>query len=174
MSCFIVNNWEALATLLFAVIGGCFALCQWRKSIKTKRAEFINHINDRLRFDENMARTLYEIEYGDEWYNKEFHRNKEIEFKFDKVLSFCDYICYLRLNRNIPDSEFGIFRYRINRVCISNSTQQYLWNLFQFAKRNDSDCSFQYLLNYGIKNRMINKAIKTDATMFPNHKYLNF
>jgi hypothetical protein len=172
--CFLSDNWEALATLLLAIIGGCFALCQWRKSIKIRRGEFIAHINDRLRFDPDIAHTLYEIEYGGKWYDDKFHENRKIEFEFDKVLSFCDYICYLKSNGNISDDEFKIFKYRINRVCISQSTQCYLWNLFQFAKRNNADCSFQCLLEYGIKHNLIDKAIKSNANLFPNDKYLNF
>lgn len=38
------ENWLTIISLGFAAIGGVFIFWQWQKSLKTKRAEFINQI----------------------------------------------------------------------------------------------------------------------------------
>ena len=163
---FIVDNWQTLIPLSFATIGGGFALYQWRESVKIKRADFINQLNDRIRFDKDFATTLYTIEYGDSWYDIKFHSDKEKEFVFDQVLSYCDYICYLKSNKNITTKEFKIFRYRINRVCISHSTKGYLWNLYHFSQKNQADCSFQFLVDYAIENNLFPKDFKKNTALY--------
>jgi hypothetical protein len=171
---FSIDNWLTLISLGFAVIGGIFALCQWKSSVKIKRVDFINQINERIRFDKKFAETLYTIEYGEDWYDfhsksnseEEKNRKKEKEFKFDKVLSYLDYICYLKKTKNISKREFEIFKYRINRVCISRSTKKYLWNLMQFSKKNNADCTFQYLIDYGIDNKLFPKDFKDNISLY--------
>ena len=163
---FIINNWQTLIPLIFAIIGGGFALYQWRESVRIRRADFINQINDRIRFDKDFATTLYTIEYGNSWYDENFHSEKEKEFAFDKVLSYCDYVCYLKSNKNITTKEFRVFRYRINRVCISCSTKRYLWNLYHFSKKSNADCSFQFLIDYAIANNLFPKDFKKNTTLY--------
>jgi hypothetical protein len=161
-------------SLLLAAVGLFLTLRQLESNIKIRKAEFINQINDKIRLDKEFAEILYKIEYGDDWYTKDFHKDIDIQFKFDKIFSYLDYICYLKSMKNITENEFKVFKYRINRVCISSSTKEYLWNLFQFAKKNNSSCSFQCLLDYGIKAKLITKNIKTNNNLYPNKKYLNF
>jgi len=162
----IVENLQFIIPWCFAIIGGGFALYQWRDSIRVKRADLINQMNDRIRFDKDFATTLYSIEYGDSWYDAEFHSDRDQEFTFDRVISYFDFICYLKTNKNISAKEFRIFQYRINRVCISHSTKRYLWNLYHFSQKNQADCSFQYLIEYAIKNKLFPKEFKEDTTLY--------
>ncbi|GHT29534.1 hypothetical protein AGMMS49574_06550 [Bacteroidia bacterium] len=129
------ENYLSLISLLFVLIGGCFALYQWQSSIKTKRAEFINQILEKLRFDKELTKTMYIVDYDQNWYSNKFH-NSELEDSIDKLFSYLDYICYLKHTKNITKTEFQIFQYEIHRVCVSNSTKSYLWNLYHFSKRN--------------------------------------
>ncbi|GHU54611.1 hypothetical protein FACS189414_2560 [Bacteroidia bacterium] len=61
------ENYLSLISLLFVLIGGCFALYQWQSSIKTKRAEFINQILEKLRFDKELTKTMYIVDYNQNW-----------------------------------------------------------------------------------------------------------
>ena len=163
------ENWLSLASVLFIAIGGCFALYQWRSSIKTKRAKFITQILEKLRFDKELVEIMYMVEYGNkEWYNIDFHKNKELESSIDNLFSFLDYISYLKSNGNISKKEFKIFQYKINRVCVSLSTKKYLWTLYHWSKKNNADCSFQFLIDYGIKNKFFPKDFKKNTTLYDN------
>jgi hypothetical protein len=163
----------SIISLIFAVIGGIFALVQWNSSNKVKRAEFINQIIEKLRFDKEMVDIMYKIEYDHEWYNDEFHSSGEFEYRIDKILSYLSYICYLKNTGNIKANEFKIFTYELNRTCISSSVQEYLWNLHHFSIKNNTVSTFSDLVSYGLKNGQIPKDfedIKSDRYV----KRLNF
>jgi len=168
---FTIDNWLTLISLLFVVIGATFALYQWKKNLKIKRAEFINQILEKLRFDKELAEIMYIIDYNQTWYNIEFH-NSELESSIDKLFSYLDYICYLKDTKNITETEFKIFQYEIHRVCISVSTKLYLWNLYHFSKKNKTTCSFQYLIDYGIISKLLPKDFKVNETLY--NKTLNW
>lgn len=166
-----VENWLTIISLIFVAIGGIFIFLQWKKSIKNRRAEFIYQILEKLRFDNNLTTTMYIIDYNQDWYNNQFH-NSDLEKSIDTLFSYLDYICYLKTTRNISKTEFNIFKYEIHRVCISNSSSKYLWNLFHFAKKNKTTCSFQYLIDYGIYNKLFPIDFKTNYELY--HKTLNW
>ncbi|MCL2518661.1 MAG: hypothetical protein FWF15_08870 [Oscillospiraceae bacterium] len=163
-----------IISLVTVIVGGFFALYQWNFSNKLKRAEYINQIIEKLRFDKEMAQTMYKIDYGIPFYNKDFHNgNSELEFAIDKLLSYLSYICYLKRTRNISIKEFNVLHYEIIRVCSSFEIQAYLWNLYHFSKKCNTKCSFEYLTSYGIDNNIFPKDF-TDInnSMYP--KNLNF
>jgi hypothetical protein len=162
---FTVDNWLTLTSLVFAAIGGGFVYCQWRKSIKIKRAEFINQILEKLRFDKALVTTMYIIDYNQDWYNTSFH-NSELECSIDKLLCYIDYICYLKITKNISATEFKIFQYEIHRICISYSIKNYLWNLYHFSLKNNTNCSFQYLVEYGIDSKLFPKDFKNNKSLY--------
>lgn len=166
-----IDNWLKIISLTFAAIGGAFIYWQWRNSIRIRRAEFINQILEKLRFDRDLTSTVYIVDYNQKWYNSSFH-NSDLERSIDKLFCYMDYICYLKSTRNISTTEFKIFQYEIHRTCISISSQVYLWNLYHFSKKNNTDCSFQYLINYGIKSKLMPKDFKSNRSLYP--KYLNW
>lgn len=190
---FDINNWSVAETLslfsiIIAIIGGIFAYKQWKYANKTKRADFINQIINKLRYSDEMIDIWYRIEYNSKWYDENFHNNKEFECKMDKFLSFLSYICYLYELKHITNKEFSILQYEINRTCKSSEIQNYLWNLYHFSAFQKYDCSFQYLIDYGIKNELINKNtfynpqsdiykdvlhIKNRATNYNNYHIIN-
>ena len=164
----------SLITLVFAVVGGVFALMQWVNMNKIKRAEFINQIIEKLRFDKEMVETMYMIDYDLTWYNQDFHGTEsELEYKVDKILSYLSYICYLESTGNIKKREFGVFKYELNRTCKSPCVQNYLWNIYHFSIENESLCPFEYLINFGFDEKIIDKEF---LNKFSNNfkKYLNF
>ena len=113
-----------------------------------------------------MAETMYLVTYCEEdWYEK-FHDDKEKERKIDKLFSYADYICYLKQTKNISEKEFEIFKYTVHRICISPYSQKYLSNLYFFSKKNNVPCSFQHLIDYGIKNTILLSDFKENTNLY--------
>ena len=175
-----ISKWEidnilTLISIFLVIVGSGFAYKQWSTSNKIKRTEFINQIIEKLRFDEDMVSTMYIVEYAYDWYDENFHANKDgLEYSIDKLLSYLSYICYIYKLRNITNKEFRILRYELNRVCSSPAVQSYLWNLYHFSKGQEIECTFQYLIDYGIKNKIINKENFNNHAFSGYPKYLNF
>lgn len=174
------GNWSvtdilSLLSLVLVVIGGIFAYRQWEAANRIKRTEFINQIIEKLRFDKDMVKTMYTIDYDYTWYNENFHNeDSALEFEIDKLLSYLSYICYTYKMKNISRKEFKILRYELNRTCSSPAVQSYLWNLYHFSKKQKTDCTFQYLIDYGIKNKIINKKPFQNSKCTDYPQYLNF
>jgi len=87
------SDWIALVSLIVGAIGGVFALWQWRIGNKVKRAEFVNQIIEKLRFDPEMVETMDMIDYDEfHWYDAKFHSSGGTETKIDKLFSYLTYI----------------------------------------------------------------------------------
>lgn len=166
----------SILTLAGALIGGLFALYQWQESNKSKRAELIYSIYEKIRFSDSIMATIYMIDYGESWYNDKFHNdNREMELSIDRLLSILNYICYLKKNRNITDQEFSFLNYTLDRVCSSYDMQAYLWNLYHFSKSNTLKCAFHEVIDYAIKNNLFPEDFElNDKTLFSEKKYLAF
>jgi hypothetical protein len=169
-----VDNYLSLISIVLVVIGGVFALAQWRIEIKTKRANFLEQINLKINADQEMVETMHLIDYNNEWYGKNFHENKTVECPIDKLFSYFNYICYLRKVKNITEKEFVIFHYKIKRIFVSQCAKSYLWNLYHFSEQNKAQCSFQYLIDYGIEINAIIASEFKDSKNNKYKKYLNF
>ncbi|MDR3292704.1 MAG: hypothetical protein LBT20_01205 [Clostridiales bacterium] len=146
-----VGDWIALVTLIVAVLGGgigAFAILQWQSGNKIKRAEFIGHIIENLRFDYENAQTMYLFEYDAPWYNESFHGGSDTERKVDKLFSYLSYICYLREKNILSEDEFSILEYKIRSICLSIQAQAYLWTLYHLAQKNNILCPFHNLVAY--------------------------
>ena len=161
---FIIDNWQTLITLFFAVIGGCFALLQWRKNNKIKEAEFFNQVIEKLNCDTEVVQTMYMITYGEkQWYGcekdgkKHFLVDKKTEELIDKAFHYLDYVCYLRDKNLIDEKGVYIFEYEIHRSCKDIQTQTYLFNLYKFSEKQNAKCGFQNLINYAIKKEIFPK-----------------
>ncbi|MDE6288694.1 MAG: hypothetical protein K2M00_07930, partial [Muribaculaceae bacterium] len=110
-----MSNFESFCASILALVvalgGFIFSIFQWRKSIKIRRAEFINQLIEKLRFDKTLSETIYKLEYScDGWYDSSFHHSP-FELQIDRLFSYLDYICYLKDIHNISEVEFKIFRY---------------------------------------------------------------
>ena len=174
MSEWLFENLFALLSFAALIAGGIFAFIQWNRTIKIKRSEFINQIIEKLRFDDKMASAMYLIDYDHDWYDSDFHNGGENEFLIDKLLSYLSYICYLKDSRHITQKESSILEYELKRACESTSVQAYLFNLYHFSKSRNSTCSFQYLINYGLKNNIIDKENFLNSSSKKYPQYLNF
>ena len=114
------------------------------------------------------------IDNNSGWYTEEFHKNYSVlGYQVDKLLSYFDFICYLHFIKNLSNTELGVIRYEIDRTCASPSVQAYLWNQYHFSNNIGAGCSFMYIIDYGIKKKIINREFKTNNVNLFN-KYLKF
>ena len=81
------ENTLSLITLFFAVLGGLFAYMQWRRSVKLQRAEFINVIVDKLRFDPEVVKAKRIVDC-ENWYNQQFHSGGEKDLVVDGLFAY--------------------------------------------------------------------------------------
>lgn len=98
--CNIINyvSFELLISVITALINAILVLLtfvQLYKSMKIKKAEFINGLLDDIRLNDKCLKALHYIDYNIEWYNSKFHKTSEIESIMDAFLSKMDYVCYL-------------------------------------------------------------------------------
>ena len=169
-----IDNYLSLILIIVMAIGSFFALIQWNSSIKIRRTEFLDEIINKLWFDVDMAKTMHMIDNNPNWYTENFHKNySELGYQIDKLLSYFDFICYLRFIKNLSLNEFSVIRYEIDRTCASPSVQAYLWNLYHLSNEIEAGCSFMYIIDYGIKEEIIDKDFKNNnEDLFK--KYLKF
>ncbi|MCL2179817.1 MAG: hypothetical protein FWB83_01700 [Treponema sp.] len=169
-----IDNYLSLILLIGMAIGSIFALIQWNSSIRIRRTEFLDEIINKLWFDQSMAKTMYNIDNDPAWYTGDFHKNySDMGYQIDKLLSYFDFICYLYEIKNIKYDEFNVIKYEIDRACASPSVQAYLWNLYHFSNEIEAGCSFMYIINYGIKEKIIKNDFKSNNKDLFN-KYLKF
>jgi len=146
-----------LLTLIFTVLisvgGGVFALVQWQKARRVRRAEFIEDILNKLRNNSDFVKIMKKIDYGEEWYDDNFH-GSDLESCVDSLLTYLSYICYLKDRSILTSKEFELLSYEIGRVCVSFSVREYLWNIYHFSEKNKTTCSFYYLIKYMLENVM--------------------
>ena len=169
-----VDNYLSLILIIVAAIGSIFALIQWNSSIRIRRTEFLDEIIEKLWFDQDMAKTMHAIDNNPNWYNEDFHKNySDLGYPIDKLLSYFDFICYLYFIKNLSFNEFNVIKYEIDRTCVSPSVQAYLWNLYHFSNEVEVGCSYMYIINYGIKEKIISSEFKTNnENLFK--KYMKF
>jgi hypothetical protein len=169
-----VGIWVSLITLISVIIGAYIAAMQLKASNETKRAMFFFQVNEKLRSDEGMVEAMHKIDYSDWSYDENFHnKGNGFESKLDRLLSYLSYICYLNKTKNIIDEEFSALQYKLTRVCSFKEIQMYLWNLYHFSKKQNTICSFQHLIEFGMEHNLITKDfIENNHDLFK--KRLNF
>ena len=171
----IVSMICSIMGVLIALIGTILCLLQWKESCAIKRCEYNDKILDDFRKNKELTDTRYKFEYNDNWYNIEFHgNNSEIEKEYDNYFLYVNYICFLYNTKRIKKKEFAAFEYLITRVCTNEDAQAYFWNLYHFAKRNHTTCSFNDIINYCYKNKIIKKSFFKNSQNEYEKKYLNF
>jgi len=158
----------SIITLSFAASGGLFALIQWYKGNKIRRAEFFNQIIEKLYFNSDIGDAMYYILYNNNWYTKDFHGNKDIERKVDAFLSYLTYICYLYENKIISKNEFNVFKYELNSICYTNGTKTYLWRHYHHSIKKYKSSAFSCLIKYLKDNILVEEERKKFDESIPN------
>lgn len=160
----------ALAT----ICGFIITVAAWKNNVKTRRADYISDLLDKLHNDKLIKDTVYLLQYNDQWYNKDFYNNHELELEIDTTLSYLSYICYLHVKKIISKKEFRLFQSMINHAATNESTLRYFYNLRHYsnvysgkvvAKANNvtrrkdmfftNSFTFKYLFDYIKKNQLV-------------------
>lgn len=166
-----------IVTSIIGILGFTLTIIQIHLSNKVKNAEFISKILENLRFNQRSLDVIYLIEYDQKWYNEKFHGSGELEKNIDAFFSQINYVCYLQNKKLLSDNNFQIFKYEILRICNNYQCKCYLWNLYHWSKRNNSNCSFDYLIKY-LKTQFsieaLNKFENSNSNISGYVKYLNF
>lgn len=163
-----------IASTVFVFIGGCFALLQWRKSLKYKRTEIVQALIKDTRQDKTVSMIMDIIDWNkDFYYNGNFVIQKETvrkdlkelsddEFfnKIDHTLSIFSYICYLQYVGTIKYNDMRFFEYAIRRLVDNPHIINYLYSLYHWSKKLGVDMSFSYLINYSLRKKYIDKSFK--------------
>lgn len=174
-----VINWISenveLIKLVFAVLGGWFALYQWRIQIKQKRAEKVKELICKVRDDADIASVMDVIDWDEGIeYNGKFYVNPkctkdalktisadDLFQKVDKTLSHFSYICYLRANRTLTKEDMVIFEYELRRLVDNPHICNYLYSLYHWSISLHVACSFGYLIQYAIQKAYLTKDFKS-------------
>ena len=168
-----VGDIISFLSLVAVIVGGCFGYYQWQKSIKIKRAEYLNELTEKIRTDPDISEVVYILDYNQKWYDDSFHQSGEFERKVDKTLSYFSYICYLFENKLITKNEFAFFKYEIDRILVNYSTIRYFYNIYHFSNKHGNPMTFKFLFNYGEKAKIFDSDFyNARSDQYPH--YLNF
>lgn len=165
-----------------ALISAIIALSQYSKKNRLERSQYLSEILETLGSDPDISEIVYILEYDDSWYTYSFHNgNIEYERKMDKTIVYLSYICYLYSSHLISKNEFSLLKYYVHHSLSNSSLRYYLYNLYHFScrilgkcsKQMNTDCTFKYLLEYGVKNNFIDDDFfNINSKQYP--AYLNF
>mgnify|MGYP004445265671 CR=1 FL=1 len=141
-----------------AVVVTCgLGLRTWRSDVKNKNIRHIQSLPLKMMFDPDVDEILSVMDYGKPWYGPEFHNSGELERKIDKTLLFLDNICFQKYKFNLQDTDIYAFNYNIGRCITNHDVQSYLFNLYHWCKKLNSDFPYKYLLRYGEESGDIKK-----------------
>jgi hypothetical protein len=170
----LLNRYSGAITLVFAVVGGYFALKQWKTQVMHKRAEMVNDLMNRVRDDKDIAAIMDIIDWNEGIrYDGKFSVdrgvvkevlltvNNDALFKMiDKTLSFFSYICYLRKRKAISKKDMIPFEYELRRIADNNHIRDYLYSIYHWSKYLGVKCSFEHLIDYYLKKGYLSKDFK--------------
>ncbi len=166
-----LEEWMSISTLCFGLVGGMFALYQWRKSNVYKRAEIVQQLIKTVRDDVDISTVMDIIDWNKGFnYDGKFHlcqrmigskgiitSDDEFFKKIDKTLSHFSYICYLKKNCTLTKKDMRVFDYEIRRLADNIHIANYLYSLWHWSASLGVDMSFSFLIKYCEKRGYIKK-----------------
>lgn len=145
--------------LVFAAIGGVYSLIQLSSVAKTKRSQKLHELSEKYLEDEAIQEAVMITSYnGNLWYSlneDDAFPDKDVESKIDKMLTFFNYVCYLKSIHDITHKEFAFFQYDMSSVCEKAQTQLYLWDLWKVSRLTNSVYSYRHLVAEMIEEGII-------------------
>lgn len=162
-------------SLVLAVIGGFFALQQWRKSNIYKRGEIVENLIKTVRDDEDIATIMDVVDWnGGIEYDGKFYisqaversdlnqlDNEELFKKVDKALAHFSYVCYLRSQKTLTKEDMKVFAYGIKRLAVNPHIANYLYSLYHWSTSIGVQMSYIYLVDYCIEQGYIYSDFKS-------------
>lgn len=159
---YLLNHIFDILTFLVALSGVVIALREYIRANSFQKSKAISDLFSEIKKDEGMFQMFYEIEYGTFIYDDSFHHDKK-EKDLDNLLLLLNHVCYLYERKIISSSELNQLKYIINRTVSDFGVQNYLYNIYYFSKYYfkkqgiDGSCPFYTLIEYGLKNGLIEK-----------------
>lgn len=157
-----------IISLILSVGTGVFALYQWTMTRKNEHARYVDELLKKMLDDKQIYDFLNIIDYGENWYNKNFHEDKNhiISTKADKTFFYLNYLCYLYYINVINKKDLEVFGYYLSTVGNNNDTKTYFLDLYQYSLTNNKKFPFEYFLNYCIRKSYCPKEIKNKNYYF--------
>ena len=163
-----------IVSLVFAFVGGCFALWQWRRSLVYKRTEIIQKLIDTVRCDKDVSSIMDMIDWNEGFiYDGKFHISSRLSrmamtdlsdddlfVMIDKTLSIFNYICYLKKVLAIKRSDMKFFEYVIRRLVDNQHIANYLYSLHHWTGSLNVKMSFSYVVDYCLRKKYLDKAFE--------------
>ena len=162
------NNFLDVIGFVLTVIGGGFALVQWRDAIKNNRARYVKELLSLIMDDEKIQQFLYISDYGKDWYTKEFHRDEthEIARICDRTLFTYNYICYLYDIKEINQKELEIFTYYMLSLGHDKQLTCYFLDLYQYSIHNGTKFPFDHYLSFCERNGCVSREVRNKDFFF--------
>ena len=165
---FLANMIETLA-LVCSVIGGIFALCQWKKGLDYKRASEVKEMVSLAIENDAIINIIDMADWQEGFtYNGAFHFTGERDHLFkdedelfiaiDRTLEHFNHICYLYYLEVFKDFDMSCFDYEIWELCNFIEIGNYLHSFYLWSVENKVECSFKYLIKYGREKGFLEKS----------------
>ncbi len=180
-----IQDIVSIVTFFAMIIGGCFALYQWRKGLCQRRSETVHILIKTVRDNEDIASIMDVIDWDKGFsYDGNFHICKDISLndlknisddelskKIDKTLVHFSYICYLKKLNILTHKDMRHFDYEIRRLADNKHIANYLHTLYHWSTYLGVSMSFSFLLDYCVRKNYLLKEIKEIKTL-NYHNYL--
>lgn len=156
------ENFLDFIGFLLTVIGGGFALLQWRASIKTNRANYVEDILNKVMDDAQIQKFQRLADYGTDWYTEDFHRGKspEIAQIADRTLFTYNYICYLYDTKIINKDELEIFTYYMLALAHDDELTCYFLDLYQYSLFSGRKFPFGHYLSFCEREGCVSRTVR--------------
>ena len=175
-----------IVSLGFVFVGGCFGLWQYQKGQAYKRTDMVKSLIKNVREDQQVSIVIDIIDWDEGFsYDGKFHINQRTmrdELKslsdeklfrmIDYTLSTFSYICYLRRMHTISQKEMLFFKYEIRRLADNEHISNYLYSLYHWSKSLNVEMSFSYLVDYCLKEKLLQKEFTEYGNRSDYHCYL--
>lgn len=174
---FTTDNILQIVTILFTVIGGFFALCQWKKANQYNRSEYVGKVITKLRDDEDISFVMELIDWDDGfYYDSKFHFSDQMKDhyvaiqedqlfqKIDKTLSHFSYVCYLLKNEILTVKDMAFYEYALRRLVDNPHICNYLYSIYHWSTYLQVPCSFTYLIEYALKKHYLTESFRSRET----------
>lgn len=169
----VMNN-QGFLSLLFVVVGGVFALCQWQKNLVYKRAEIMQSLIETTRKDNTISTIMDIIDWNEDFsYDGKFNVNPNSKrellhnisgedlFKMvDYTLSVFSYICYLKTVKTLKKKDMQFFEYEIHRLVDNPHIANYLYSLYHWSKKLGVKMSFSFFIEYCMKMKYLDSSFR--------------
>ena len=138
------NSWIEIFAFAGVLIGGVWALLQWRRSIQDRRSHmlfellkfyFESRIYDTFTTYIDHPRTHLSEEEREFWTGLKFY-SPEVEQKIDEMLLFFSNVCYQKKKGFLPRNEGTIFRYQLVQILSDSQIRDYMAWLKDYAKES--------------------------------------